>query len=473
MKRIKPFSKEPRNPLSSDELTVLEAGMEHMDDDRSKLPPHDSSRHAPLWRYVRNHKLLVSLALLLAVALLVGLVVGAILLIDHLTSPTDTQLQKNKPITLILGDKDPLTLEYASVVKDGVFYVDMMTVADYLDLTVSGTAKRLCFEGADSSTILVENGKTYAVINGLRVTMIAPHVTKGDERQAPAIVANGRCLIPYSFLKDAVESGFSLKLNSKTNTLRVRPILMMVDSNKDNAIPSPIRFTSDPFEEYIIPEEIDTMPMTPSYSIDITPYENAITAENLLLVNKENSLKSSYEPNDLVKLTCPTAKGNEYYLCRNAAKALSAMFAAMQADGITDAYVTSAFRSYDRQKELYDGYVVDHMSEGMSRAEAEEMASTYSARAGQSEHQSGLCVDLTTSGMGGKLNESFADTEAFAWLSEHAWEYGFILRYPESKKQVAITGYSYEPWHYRFVGRTAAEEMVRMRLTLEEYLERT
>ncbi len=472
MKRIKPTSKEPRNPLSADELTVLEAGMEHMEDDRSQLPPHDSSKHAPLWRFVRNHKPLVIAALVLALALLVGMIVGIVLLIGHLTAPTDTQLQKNKPVTLILGENDPVTLEYGSVVMDEVFYVDMMAVADYMDLKVSGTAKRLCFEGADSSTLLLEHGKTYAVINGVRVTMMVEPVSKGDPVAASATVSDRACLVPFSFLRDAVDSGFSLKLNSETNTLRIRRVLMMVDSNKENAVPCPIVFTADPFEEYVIPEEIDPMPLTPSYPIDITPYENAITAENLLLVNKTTPLSSSFEPSDLIKLTCPTAKGREFFLSANAAKALSAMIAAMQEDGVTDIYVTSAFRSYAKQKELYDGYVQDHMNEGMSREEAEAKASTYSARPGQSEHQSGLCVDLTANSVGGKLEQDFENTPAFQWLGENAWQYGFILRFPASKKQIAITGYDYEPWHYRFVGRTAAEEIYRTRLTLEEYLEK-
>lgn len=472
MKRIKSASKEPRNPLSADELTVLEAGMEHMDDDRSQLPPHDSSRHAPFWRFVRNHKLLVTLTVLLALALIVGLIVGGILLVQHLTAPTDTQLQKNKPITLIFGSEDPISLEYDAAVKDGIFYVDMMAIADYMDLKISGTATRLCFEGAESSTLLLEHGKPYAVINGVRVTMMAEPVDKGDPLAASARVSDRSCLVPFSFLRDAVKSGFSLKLNSKTNTLRIRPLLMMVDGNKENAVPTPILFTAEPFEEYIIPEEIDPMPLTPSYPIDITPYENAITAENLLLVNKTNHLKSSYEPDDLVKLTCPTAKNREFSLCRNAAKALSAMFAAMQADGITDVYVTSAFRSYADQEVLYERYVQEHIKKGMTREQAEQKASTYSARPGQSEHQSGLCIDLTSNSVGGKLEQIFEDTPAFEWLSKNAWQYGFILRFPASKQQIEITGYKYEPWHYRFVGRTAAEEIYRMRLTLEEYLEK-
>ena len=109
------------------------------------------------------------------------------------------------------------------------------------------------------------------------------------------------------------------------------------------------------------------------------------------------------------------------------------------------------------------------MAEGMTREEAEREASSYSARPGESEHQTGLCLDFTTSKMGGQLNESFEKTDAFKWLSQNAYKYGFILRYPKDK--VALTGYDYEPWHYRFVGRQAASEMREYGQCLEEYLE--
>ncbi|MBR2352902.1 MAG: M15 family metallopeptidase [Clostridia bacterium] len=470
MKRNKTSVKNSRDPLSAEELTVLEAGMEHMQDDRSKLPPHDRSEHAHIWRFLRNHKLLCAVSILLALLLLAGLVVGVILLIHHLTAPTDTQLQEGDPITVTFFDRDPMEFDYDSLVKDGVFYIDMMTVADCLNLKISGTEHRLCFEGSDESRILFEHEKTYATINGFAVTISVPRIDNKETSPAPALVSAGSCLVPVSFMSEAVESGFSFKLNSETNTLRIRRVLTMVDNNKENAIPSPVLFTSDPFEEYIFPEEIDPTPRNPVYSIDISSYEKYILAEELLLVNKNNPLKSSHEPNDLSKLTCPTAKGKEYYLKKNAARALSAMMAAMKADGVTDVYVTSAYRSYARQEDLYDSYVQMHKNEGMSQAQAEKMASTYSARAGESEHQSGLCIDFTTNSMNGALETDFEDTDAFLWLSEHAWEYGFILRYPESEKKVAITGYDYEPWHYRFVGRAAAEEIDRRRLTLEEYL---
>ena len=94
------------------------------------------------------------------------------------------------------------------------------------------------------------------------------------------------------------------------------------------------------------------------------------------------------------------------------------------------------------------------------------MVLSYSAYPGTSEHQTALCVDLITSS--GKLDVNFAQTEAFAWLSQNAYRFGFILRYPEGKEEV--TGYSYEPWHYRFVGREAATDIHFGGLTLETYL---
>ena len=205
------------------------------------------------------------------------------------------------------------------------------------------------------------------------------------------------------------------------------------------------------------------------YSIDVAAYLDNIDPSNasdyLVLANKQTPLGEDYKPTDLKRLECRTNK--EMYLREDAERALCAMMLAMNADGITDVYVTSAYRSYSYQVGLFDKYVNQHMAEGMSREEAESAAAEYSARAGTSEHQTGLCLDFMTEDMS-SLDESFEKTAAFAWLSRNAHKYGFILRYAEDK--VDVTGYKYEPWHYRFVGRTAATEIYQSDLCLEEYL---
>jgi D-alanyl-D-alanine carboxypeptidase len=105
----------------------------------------------------------------------------------------------------------------------------------------------------------------------------------------------------------------------------------------------------------------------------------------------------------------------------------------------------------------------------VSEEEAREQTLLTSAPAGKSEHHSGLCVDLVESRAAQReLDETFEDTEAFAWLSQNAHKYGFILRYPKDKTD--ITKYSYEPWHYRFVGVYAATIIYEDNITLEEYL---
>ena len=115
----------------------------------------------------------------------------------------------------------------------------------------------------------------------------------------------------------------------------------------------------------------------------------------------------------------------------------------------------SAYRDYDYQKKLYQYYV---------DAKGKEYADLCSARPGHSEHQSGLAIDV----MGSNLDYNlFEESEEFTWMSENAHHYGFILRYPKGKEH--ITGFKYEPWHYRYVGVELATTLYQKNLTLEEY----
>ena len=111
----------------------------------------------------------------------------------------------------------------------------------------------------------------------------------------------------------------------------------------------------------------------------------------------------------------------------------------------------------EHQQSLYDRYV--------ARDDIEE-ADTFSARPGFSEHQTGLTVDMSAVGDGSGLSK-FEETDEFVWLSQNCQEYGWILRYPSGKEQ--ITGYTYEPWHYRYVGPDLAKKVVASGLTYDEY----
>ena len=139
----------------------------------------------------------------------------------------------------------------------------------------------------------------------------------------------------------------------------------------------------------------------------------------------------------------------------------------MRADGVTDFYGCSGYRSYDTQVFLYQRKTNYYRSLGYGETDAARLAATVVAPPGASEHQSGMALDFATGENGGGLTDSFAATKAGLWLREHSWEYGFILRYPKGKSE--ITGYIWEPWHFRYVGEAAAAYMNCYDLCLEEF----
>lgn len=226
-----------------------------------------------------------------------------------------------------------------------------------------------------------------------------------------------------------------------------------------------------------VTDSTDTAETTPSedevpaaiFKSDLEEYEEYmdVTDEKyLILVNKTSTIDESFEPERLI----PVADARkEIELAETAEKALEAMFIEMRAQGFGGVFVTSAYRSYSYQNSLFNTYINTEMATGLSYYEAKEKVLTYSAYPGTSEHHTGLSVDLMTSSMR-ELDESFADDPAYPWLLENAWKFGFILRYPHDK--VDVTGYSFEPWHYRFVGRYHAYKIHSEGLCLEEYLEK-
>ena len=186
--------------------------------------------------------------------------------------------------------------------------------------------------------------------------------------------------------------------------------------------------------------------------------------ENILaLVNKTYYLPDTYIPSDLVRADVEYSFGDaeveKALLRQEAAVALEKMFQAAAEDGI-ELFAVSGYRSYERQVEVFNAQVAKS---------GEEYAMSVVAVPGQSEHQTGLAMDISAHSVQFELTESFKDTAEGQWLAEHAHEYGFILRYPEGKED--ITGYSFEPWHFRYVGANIAKTIYDKQLTLEEYFE--
>ena len=154
-----------------------------------------------------------------------------------------------------------------------------------------------------------------------------------------------------------------------------------------------------------------------------------------------------------------------------AATALEEMLADAEAAG-NKLYLVSGYRSIARQKALFERKVASFVEEGLPREQAEKNAAQWVARPGTSEHNLGLAADIVSEDWYSNhsdLTADFEQTPQFAWLKAHCAEYGFILRYPQGKE--SITGVTYEPWHYRYVGREAAQIIMQRGITLEEYKE--
>ena len=182
--------------------------------------------------------------------------------------------------------------------------------------------------------------------------------------------------------------------------------------------------------------------------------------DTLILVNKNN--KAPAVPVTLVKPDVqPTreAVSENIYMRPEAAAALEDLYEAAAQDGIT-LYATSGYRSYSTQKAIFERKL-ERMDEKQANASV--------AKPGYSEHQTGLAMDIegeTTKGTG--LTEAFGESLEGIWTAEHCAEYGFIIRYPKGKTN--ITGYIYEPWHLRYVGKEAAAEITELGVTFEEYI---
>lgn len=191
--------------------------------------------------------------------------------------------------------------------------------------------------------------------------------------------------------------------------------------------------------------------------LDYPFYQNIAPAKNpydlLVLVNKSNKLPDNFMQYNLVNVSAEytVRDGKEYLLAGVAYEKYKEMFNAAKNEGLS-LRIVSAYRTENYQRGLYNNRL---------RSSGKVYADNYSARPGHSEHQTGLAVDInSTSGV-------FEYSKEFKWMQKHAHEYGFILRYQKGKEW--ITGYSYEPWHYRFVGVEVATKIFQEGITYEEF----
>lgn len=379
-------------------------------------------------------------------ALTLAAAVGIASLIIALTLHKDDPKEPDTFVYVIGDDRKDVAYEDAN--RGGVLCIDVRELRKSLGLTESSkSSDSVTFTSKSGNTVKFSDGSSVATVNGVcNVKM-----------PAKAVVTTSVCSVPIetvAYIFDGI-----------TVTLRTGRVYIEKTRDVD-----------------ILAKSNETLNMIIDFKSDLRAYEEFMnpTGEDrdkyLLIASKTSPLGRSFVPNGLVSLDkeyCYNENAN--LMTSVAAKALEAMLTELWADtGNLSVTGTSGYRSYSRQETLFNGYIEEEIENNpsLSYEDAKKIVLTYSAEPGTSEHQSGLCMDLVDLTRGDVENYSdtgcFTDRETYEWLLENSWKFGFILRYPEGKED--ITGYSFESWHYRYVGRYHAERIYRSGLTLDEYV---
>ncbi len=382
----------------------------------------------------------------IAVAVFALLIALSAILISGFLSDADPSTPKT--FTFKINDERE-KVAYNDVNRGGVLCIDLRSLKDILMLTESSSrTDAVTFTARSSGSRVVFTDKSnIAAVNGLNIAM-----------PAVAIVSNEVCSVPIETVA-YIFTGINVSVAKSSVTI----------TRNDEQID-------------ILAKSTDPLNMIIEFKADLDKYEEYMNPQGemrdsfLLLVNKQNPLGASYIPQNLVTLSdkyCINQNANQ--LNKYAAEALSAMLTELWAQtNATYIISTSGYRSYSYQLDVFEKYVKQEMEENKySQKEAEQAVLQYSAQAGYSEHQSGLCIDLIDTCYNDLENFEhtggyFTDKETYEWLKNNAWKFGFVLRYPSDKEDV--TGYNYESWHYRYVGRYHAEKMYRSGQTLDEYV---
>lgn len=266
----------------------------------------------------------------------------------------------------------------------------------------------------------------------------------------------------YIYKEDLLTLGYNLNeidiINNKVNITDVKDYLLNKKYNDLTKFISSPKFNIKNIERYQNYKNkthlnIDEVVINVEIGLDNEFYTNMNKTDTTLnynmIVNKYNYLEKDYVP-ELVEVEKDYGKGKAE---KEAYNYFKKMVDEAKKDNIILKSV-SFYRSYDTQKSLYNTY---------SKRDGQKKADEYSARAGHSEHQTGLAVDINTS----SSKDKFENTKEYTWLINNSYKYGFILRYPKNKTN--ITGYKYEPWHFRYIGIESATKIYQEQITFEEY----
>lgn len=419
---------------------------------------------------------IVFLIILLIVALL-----SFVLLMLHFNNTPDSPMNIGK-IKYFYGGAEVREATAEECAASGGIYICFNDLSDYIGMAESGSAAGMKFllpSGEDNVSaagsgkeeyVVFFSDTTKAVINGQTVTLRFQSVIHGEE-----------IWVPSSFVEDYM-NGLSLDYNEKKSTVSIARVKDEEKSTDKETVYADISFKLKPS---VTSASIDENPLFGDvvfgdngkydldFSSDLSEYEEYMNPQDTLrdsfltLVNEKNPLTEGDAPRDLIDVKHTSVSKNTQQLRLYAEKSLEALIIEMHSADFWDMAVYGGYRSYSYQQTQFEQYISNEMAANpnLTREAAEKIVLTYAARPGTSEHQTGLAVDMDTMGA---FSTDFQYTDEYGWLTENAWKFGFILRYPDGKTD--ITGNAFEPWHFRYVGRYHALRIHESGLTLEEYL---
>lgn len=352
-------------------------------------------------------------------------------------------------------DENPekTALKHEQILISGGVYVPLDEIGKYCEYTVAGDSESISvifgssggvFSNEDCAEFLIDSNCVR--VNKNRITL-----------DYPILYREGTLYIPFDFFR-LYMSGFNCNIEKKGS----RAIYSIYPN--DEVIGYRLAESSaeyPPIETEYFPEALPSKP----FVTDLSSYEEYMTPDNeakyLVLANNSSRLAESYNPGELIDVAYTKDDGRpKQQLEKYAAMALEAMLKEASNSGCKLLYVTTGYRSYATQKSIYDPrYEANKAVHGAARAEAETIKAV--SYPGASDHQTALGFDFDHT-------EGFAESNEYRWLVSNCADFGFILRYPQNKTD--ITGIDYEPWHFRFVGRYHAQNIMKEGLCLEEYL---
>lgn len=335
--------------------------------------------------------------------------------------------------------------------KNGEYYVSLSKLSELCSFTLHGNVKNMTLTIDDNKNASFDIGTPGVKVDGTYSVL-----------KNKSYFENGHLFIPTGFFTDLCSGvkceydkvggthGYNIIFEEDFSFDAVSPAesgAVLYDQLEQSEGSGEKMFKADlsDFEEYMNPEDKDAY---------------------LTLINSDKKLKEDYVPDDLVEVADTRSDRDKQKMRLNAAKSLEAMFIELRANGFYDVAVISGYRSYDYQAAMLENEINYYLGiyDG-DKEKAQSVASSQVTAPGALEHQSGLSADISS---GAILTEEFAGEDVYKWIYSNCADFGFILRYPKDKSH--ITGVSFEPWHFRYVGRYHAKKIMDAGLCLEEYL---